>query len=300
MKPVIALLGPGEIEKREGLSGLLKGLDSKSVYTYYPGETEVSAIFSECLQDSLFSASKTILVKNIGMFKEKQKKSFEEALDSYLDNINDNVTLILTSEELPAGLMKKIRDKGEILQFKKMYRNDLALYVNKRLDAEGINYDRDLPDFIVTLANEDEWDTENMLESILYFSESGKPVSISDARSFLSRSGNMDIFDLVDGIFEKNPVKAALALADLRREGEPVTHMIYMIMRSAKMLWTYLSNGESHLKAYELKIMKDYSKRCDLRFVSRIFSLAGKLELMAKTMKDDFSFIELETFIYTI
>ena len=125
-------------------------------------------------------------------------------------------------------------------------------------------------------------------------------VSIAGARSILSRSSNMDIFDLVDGIFQKNPLKAAHALSDLRKEGEPVTRMVYMIMRSAKMLWAYLSGISSNLKVYELNKMKGYAKKCDLKFVSRIFVMAGKLEITAKSMKDDFSFIELESFIYTI
>ncbi len=300
MKPVIALAGPGVLEKRMYLSNLLESLDKKSVYTYFLGETDAALIFSECRQDSLFSSTKTIVVKNIDLVKEKQKKSFEEALDSYLDDINHNVVLIIVPDELPAGLINKIKESGEVLQFKRMYKNDLAVYISKQLNGCGVGYDRELPDFIVSLSNEDELETENMLQSLIFFSSGGKAISIADARSILARSANMGIFDLIDGIFEKSPKKAAHALSDLRREGEPVTRMIYMIMRSAKMLWGFLSAGDSKLKGYELNKMKVYSKKCDLRFVSRIFALAGKLELTAKSMKEEFSYIELENFIFSM
>lgn len=302
MMPVIALIGPGELEKKAELLKILKGIDKKNIYTYFPGETEAAVIFSECGQDSLFSPTKTIVVKNFDTAKDKQKKAFEEGLDSYLDNINGNTILIITAEDLPAGIVKKIRDSGEVKQFKKMYKNDLSNYVRKNLAHEGIKFEEELPDFIAAYANEDEWETENMLQSIIYFAAVAGTgaVSIAGARSILARSSNMDIFDLVDGIFEKNPLKAAHALSDLRKEGEPVTRMVYMIMRSAKMLWAYLSGISSNLKVYELNKMKGYAKKCDLKFVSRIFVMAGKLEITAKSMKDDFSFIELESFIYTI
>ncbi len=300
MKPVIALIGPGELGKKAGLSGLLDSLDRKSVYSYYLGETEASFIFSECSQDSLFSSSKAVLVKNIDEAKDKEKKLFEELLDNYLDNINKNTVLIITADELPEGLLNKIHETGEVLQFKKMYKNELTAYVRDHLTAENISFEPELPDFIAMLANEDEWETENMLQSLIYLSGKGKSVTIADAKSLLSRSSNMNIFDLINGIFEKNAEKAALALYDLRLGGEPVTRIVYMIMRSAKMLWSYLSHSDVSMKSYEIGIMKEYSRKCDLKFVSKTFALAGKLEITAKSMKDDFSFIELENFIFSI
>ena len=98
MMPVIALIGPGELEKKAELLKILKGIDKKNIYTYFPGETEAAVIFSECGQDSLFSPTKTIVVKNFDTAKDKQKKAFEEGLDSYLDNINGNTILIITAE----------------------------------------------------------------------------------------------------------------------------------------------------------------------------------------------------------
>ncbi len=306
MKTVTILAGYDGLQKKSALQRLTESVDKKNISVYYAVETDTGTIFSECLQDSLFSISRTIIVKNVDSLKDREKKRFEEALDGYADHVNTDLSLIVLTEELPAGIEEKILKTGEIIRCRKMYSGDLSRFIINELDANGIKYDRDLPDFILSLANDDEWETENMIQSLIYYVQKDKTAGIEDARALLSRAANMNIFDLLDGIFLKDVKKSITALSDLRRADEPVTHIIYMIMRSAKNLWTYLSlnksgtAGASKMKQYEMKIMKGYSGKSDLKFAGRIFSLCMKLELTAKTMKDDFSFFELENFIYTM
>ncbi len=307
MKPIIALTGPGEITKKEELNNILKDINKKDISIYYADETEFGFIFSECLQNSLFSTRNVIVVKNIDALKDSEKKKMEDALVNYMDSINPNTILILVSEEFSQRVAKKIQETGELIECKKMYKNDLLRHINIQFKEKGIKYEQELPDFILYLSNDDEWESENMLQSLLAFAEKGKVISIEEAKALLFRSGNLTIFDLIDGIFEKNMKKAILALSDLKKGDEPVTHIIYMIMRSAKLLWSYLSLKEKNdtadqmrIKPYELKRIREYARTSDLKFLSRIFEFLSSLEIKAKSMQSDFSYLEIENLTYTL
>lgn len=304
LKPIIALIGPNETYKRDHLAKLLKGVSKEDTTVYYADETEAPVIFNQCGQDSLFGSSNVVIVKNIDAMSDKQRNAFEDALEKYLGSPNTDATLVLFAEKFPAGITAQIKDKGELVEFKKAYRGDLTAYISRKFRENGTVFEPEIPDFLVTLAGEDSDDVEMMLTMLVNYAGKDRKVGVSDARSLLARSNNMSIFDLIEGLFKKDARKALNALTDLRLAGEGLPRISYMLLRSAKLLWGYFSlkdprEAQSALKIgyYEAKKLSDYARSVDLKFVSAVIGMVKKLEVRSKTMAEDLAYTELENFI---
>lgn len=304
LKPITALTGPNETYKREHLQKILKGVPREETTVYFADETEPSVIFSQCGQDSLFGANNVVVVKNIDSLSDKQRGAFEDALEKYLSSPNPDAALVLFAEKFSAGLVSQIKEKGELLEFKKAYRNDLTAYIGRKFRENGIAFESDLPDFLVTLSGENSDDVEMMLSLLSHFAGQTKKITMDNARSLLSRSNNMGIFDLIEGLFKKDARKALNSLNDLRLAGEGLPRISYMLLRSAKHLWSFFSlknpgEAQTALKVgyYEAKKLAEYARFCDMKFVSAVIAMVKKLEYRSKSMAEDLAYTELENFI---
>lgn len=303
LKPIIALTGPNETYKREHLQKVLKGIPRDETTVYYADETETSVIFNQCGQDSLFGSNNVVVVKNIDALSDKQGNLFEEALEKYLVSPNPDATLVLFADKFSAGISAMIREKGELIEFKKAYRGDLITYISRKFRENGVAFEPELPDFLVSLAGEDSDDVEMMLTLLVHFAGKTRKITTQDARSLLARSNNMNIFDLIEGIFKKDVRKALNALNDLRLAGE-LSRICHMVLRSAKNLWGYLSlknprDAQTALKIgyYEEKKLSEYARFADLKFVSSVIGMVKNLEFRSKSMAEDLAYAELENFI---
>lgn len=304
MKPILALTGPNDAFKRDYLDKELKNIPGDDIAVYYADETEFETIFMQLYQNSLFGANNVVIVKNISALSEKSKKLFEEKLIKYLDQHNADAILILLTDKFSLETMAKIDDKGEVVEFKQPFKNDLIRYIQDNLYKNAVQFDDEIPDFIVNLTNEDSGDVEMITEMLIEFSQNSKLITIEEAKSLLSRSHNMNIFDLIDGIFERDIRKAINALNDLKLQGEPITKINYMLLRSTKNLWGYLTlknkseaSSKLKIKPYESKMLGIYARKADLKFASSIFDMIKRVELKIKTMADEYAFLEIENFI---
>lgn len=304
MKAITALIGPNEAFKQDYLKKILRNISQDDITVYYADEADPKTIFLQCSQDSLFGANHIVVVKNIAGMAEKIKRDFEEELEKYLEQVNPATNLILLAEKFGADLLSKIRDNGDVFEFRKPYRNELIKFIKEKLDSAKIGYAEELPDFLIALANEETEDIDMMIQMMVHFAQKTKSISIEDAKSLLARSNNMDIFDLLEGIFKRDLRKALTSLEDLKLTGDPVTKITYMILRTAKNLWGYLSlknksdaSGELKIKPFEAKILGEYARYSDMKFVSSVLELARTVEMKTKSMSEDFAYLEIETFI---
>jgi DNA polymerase III delta subunit len=301
--PILSLTGQNETYKRDYLENLLAKYSREDVTVYFADEVEPQVIFLQCSQDSLFGNENVVVVKNIDALS-KTKKDFDEKLSDYLDHPNPNCLLILLSGKLNSGILKKIKETGEVVEFKKAYKSDLIRYISDKLSGNNIRFDLQLPDFIVSLANEDSEEIDMMLRLLIQLSGETKTLTLEDAQKLLSRSTNMNIFDFIGGLFRKDAVKALHALSDLRLLGETPTRISYMLLRTAKLLWGYfalsdksMALDELQIKPYELKMLSEYARIIDLKFVSAVIELIKRVEIKTKSMSEEFAFLEIENFI---
>lgn len=304
MRPITALTGPNDFSKRTHLNKLLSSVPKDDVTVYFADEIDVKAILSDCAQSSLFGGDHWVIVKNIDQMSDKNFTAFEEALEVYLNEMNPDTKLVLLVEKFNADLTARIKEAGEVIDFKKLYREDLITEVGKKFIAIGVPYDMNLPDYLVDLASEDMDELEMMTNTLISALSKGKKLTVEDAKGLLSRSNTMDIFDFIEGIFQRDMLKASRALLDLRLAGETPIRINYMLSRTAKQLWGFLSlkdrseaQTKLKIKYFEVKKLGDYARHTDLKFVSSIFELIQRVELKAKSISEDFVFLELENFI---
>ena len=306
MKPVTALTGENEIFKRDYLDKILSKIPKDNITVFFADDADSSLVFSHCTDGSLFGDSVTAVVKNIDSLSDKSRKDFDKSLAAYLEHLNPDNFLILLAEKFGSALSSKIKEKGEIVEFKRAYRNEITRYISSKLTENKISFDPQVPDFITTLANEDISEAVPMLNIALNSARLSMRLTMDDADDLLVRSTNGNIFDFIGGIFKKDPIKALNALSDLRLAGEPAIRVGYMLLRTAKLMWRYLSledrtaAAESlKIKPYEIRMLGEYSRHTDMKFTSAVIDLVKRVEMKAKSMPESFAFLEIEGFILT-
>ncbi len=305
MKPIVILTGPNEAFKRDFLSRNLKNFSKEEITVYYADETGFDEIFSQCGQDSLFSSNNIVVVKNLDVLSEKSRNDFEDRLNNYMDHLNPAASLWILTPEVNPDIISRVRAiGGETVEFKKLYKNELIRYIREKLAENSIEFEDEIPDFIVSMANEDSEEADLLLNMLITFSRNSKKVAIEDARKLLARTPNMDIFDLIEGIFMRDLKKALNAMSDLRLTGEPLTRLNSMLLRTARHLWGYFAVRDKSklvqilkIKPFEVKMLGTYAGFVDMKFVSAVFELVKKIELKIKSMHEDFAYLELENFI---
>jgi len=310
MKPVTALTGANETFKRERLGELLKKIPKDEITTYYAGEyldeKKLPVIFSQCRETGLFGQNNVVIIKDTDEFftgkkKDKDEISFPNFLEKYLENFNPDTSLILIGEKPDWGndIKSRIEEIGEIIDFKQPYESDILNYARKKLRDNDIAFEADLPEFIHSLTGNDIEQVEMMMGLIINFCINTKTITVEEARTILSNSHNLGVFDLIDGIFKKDVKKAVHALWDLKLVGEALIMVNAMVLKTSKNLWNYLATKETS-KTGRNYFLWEYSKRSDLKFVSTVLDTVKRVELRIKSVHEDLAFIELEKFILSI
>lgn len=307
MLPIMLLTGNSELLKNDYLKETIKGFGVFDVTVFYADEINIKEVIAKCSQGSLFNSSQVMVIKNLDSLKEGQKRELEEEVLNYLKDYNKNCLLILLAENFSKELLFKARKVGEVREFKRMYRKRLLSYIEKKLKENSISYEKEIPEYILYLTSEDEWEVENCLQLIISYCESGKRIELEKLKILISRSNTHSVFDLVDGIFEKNFKKAMHSIQDLKLMGESVNRVLYILLRNARLLWAYLSLKdkskaveELKVKNFELNRLRIYSKFSDLKYLSKIIDLARRVEIISKQMPSDFAYLEVERFLFAL
>ncbi len=303
MKQITVLTGQNEVLKLEYLKNLTKNFDKDEIYNFYLDETDCGNLFGETESYSLFTKRRLFIFKNFDLCKESIKKELKNKIMEFVSREIDDTFFIILSEENFLSESEKI----EVIDFKKLYRNDILNYIISRLNDQKIQYEDSLPDYIVELSCENLEAAIKMLEIIFNYYEEGKKLTIEDMDTLFTREKGYGIFDFIDGVFTKDRKKAYISLQDLKDSKESIIQINYLLNRTAKLMWSYLSEKDKSalssklkIKPFELKKLSFYSSKIDLKYLSHLFSMIKKIEIASKTMSTDFAFLELEKFILTI
>lgn len=314
MKPIILLTGSNEVFRKEYSDKLIKNIPREEITIYYAEETASNVIFAQCIQNSLFGSNNIVIVRGVEeMSAQKRegrstKKEFAEAFHKYIDDHNHNTTLIVEWDKPSEKIKKAVRNKKdfEIKAFKKIYKDEIIVYIRRKFQDENIHIENGVVELLAELANDDIGQVSMFVRILCDYVSDTKKLSVEEVHQALSRSGNMQIFDFLGAFFMRDTKKALYGLTDLRNtKGQSVLAINTMILRTAKQMWGYFAMSRtSHnlvqalkISPYQLKFLRDYAKHIDMKFVSGAIDLVKRVEHIAKSMVEDFAYLEIEKFI---
>lgn len=127
------------------INDLISSLDIKNIINYDYSNTSIKEILEEVCYVDLFNEKKLIIVSSFTFKKMKDKD--KESFMKYIDNMNDNVIIFkCIDEKLDSkdNLIKKIKDKCNIVEVVKMDYKNTHEFITKILKDNGFNVSYDV------------------------------------------------------------------------------------------------------------------------------------------------------------
>ena len=135
--------------------------------------------------------------------KDKDKESFMK----YIDNMNDNIIIFkCIDEKLDSkdNLIKKIKDKCNIVEVVKMDYKNTHEFITKILKDNGFNVSYDVVKKILNLCENNADYALNEIEKLMLYKIDDKNITIKDVENVISKSNEKEMFTLIDAVMNKN------------------------------------------------------------------------------------------------
>lgn len=196
----------------------------------------------------VMSEKKVVIVRSSGAFS-KPREAVKEFWTERLKALPEYLLLIFDETEVDkrSSLYKAVAKIGTAAEFSYMSETDTVLWIQREAASHQKKIKRDTAQYLASVCDDGLLAVKNELDKLVDYSE--EEILRSDIDKVVSKSLSIRIFELTDGIMEKNADKVYRVLYDLKTIREPAFKILYLLLSSFdKMLRCslLLSEGESY------------------------------------------------------
>lgn len=247
----------------------------------------------DALWDSypMMSDKKFIYVKNSGAFSGSKKKSengasFSEISAFWTEKLKDipeYIFLIFDEKDVDArtASYKALTKVGTALKFDYWNDYEILSWVERGFAKAGKKIDKSVAQNFINICNKGLSDIKNEMDKLISFCDS--EILQSDVDRLVTKSVDIQVFDITENIISGNIKKAINILADMRTQNMSATEIFFLIFNTFdRLLRTLLMRNEG--ANYEQIASKLYPKNVP----SKMTFLIQKYEKCAKTLGEAF------------
>lgn len=239
---VYLLYGTKEFQINEEIKKICKNIDEMNISRYDLNNDLLSLAIEDAQTLSLFEDKKVVIIENADMFTGFTSKD-SEIVQKYLDNINENTTLIFIVHNDKLDTRKKItkliKEKGKVLE----YNDELDTISLVRKLFKGYNIDYKTINLFIDRIGNNPLIIQNEINKIKIYKGNDKNITDEDILNLTIKLIEIDIFKLIDYIVKKDKEKALeLYYEMLKMNEEPIKIVVilanqFRIMYQAKELF---------------------------------------------------------------
>jgi len=251
-------LGPELGKKQDEVDSIKQKLQDAETTVFYAGETPVSVIADTIQNESLFFEKRLIIIKNAEVIK---KKDDVELIVSCMDNLEQNTTVILLSDEikLAAGLDDAVPKNNRKI-FYELFEREKSEWLKQFFKREGFNIDKDCIAVILEMVENNTEALKRECSRLVYFLPRNKEgaesqVKTEDVEKWLSHNREESAFTLFSRIAQGDLSKALESLSVMLAAKESAQSILAGLSWCFRKLGDYLSlleKGDAN-NSFELK-----------------------------------------------
>jgi len=164
--------------------------------------------------------------------------------DKNLDILNDYLNnpapfskgiIIASKIDLRKKASKFLKERKLLFEFTLKKGNELRRWVKEYLWHHGYNISDEAVVYIIEMVGENQLMIENEMNKIFLYEPDHKVLEIKDLEELITNSFQSNIFNLLDNMFNDRS-KMISALDNLFKLKQPVTLIIYMIIRELRLI----------------------------------------------------------------
>jgi DNA polymerase-3 subunit delta len=198
----------------------------------------------ECKGDEIATAAQTL-----PMFAERRvvlvRRSSEipapalEKLTEYVADPSPSTCLIFEGEKIDQRkkFFLEIKKKGVLVEFKRLYENQLAPFIREEATAYGKKVEPAALEMLIYLVGNNLQELAAEMEKVATFIGSRDVIRMADIREIVSDTKVDTVFELADGLGRKETGKALRSLNTILRDGEAPLMILAMLTRHFRQLW---------------------------------------------------------------
>lgn len=187
----------------------------------------------------MFAQKRIIVIRNCKFFT-KERKLEGEIIANLTSDINVDTVLIFVDSKIDkrGKLYKSLTKKGlgKSVEFKRLTKNELVIFIEKKFIGSGISCEKKKINIILERLTNEMYTVDKEINKLIDYVGQGGTIEKDMIETFITKSLEINIFELVDGIGNKNIKKSLDIYNNLVLMKEPPIKILTMIVRQIRIL----------------------------------------------------------------
>jgi DNA polymerase III subunit delta len=213
--------------------------------TYDLEETPIEVALEDAETFPFIGEKRVVFLQNpVFLTSEKTKEKVEHnlaKLELYLKEPSPYSVIVFIApyEKLDERkkLTKELKKKATVVEAKKLYENELKVWVKERAAASGIAIDDDARDLMLTLAGSNLFMLTNEVDKLTLYAKSEKRIDIKTVEMLVARSLEQNIFNLIEKVLQRKMGEALRIYYDLQKQNEEPIKILSMIGGQFRLIY---------------------------------------------------------------
>jgi len=244
---------------------------------------------------SFFQEKKLVIVENVFSNKEF-KEEFKVRGDVFFDS--ENIIVFYEKNEIMKRdtLLNFLSKKAKINKFDLLSEGKTKLWIQKKVQEKNVEIEDGAVDLLFKYVSKDLFRLEQEIDKLVNYTDKIKE---EDVRVLVYPNTEINIFNIVDAIAEKNNSKA-IQLANKYLESESIFGLLGLIANQFKNIMIVKNNyGKTKLNPFFARKAYEQSKNFSLEEIKKIYEKVLEVDAGIKTGRIEQE-IAFETFILEI
>lgn len=273
-------------------------------------ETTLDEIISDASYNDLFGNKKIIVVDNSTFFTSSEEDTTN--LEKYIENPNENTTLIFTINEEKLDGRKKItklfKSKNLIKEFNELDIKDLNKKIKDSFLEENYIIDSLSINEIITRCKSNYNLITNEIEKLKMYKYNEKEITLEDVKNVVDKALEDDVFKLTNAVTSGNKKKILEVYNEIIETGTDEIKIMVMLANDFRLMYELKIMNKTYnekeladilkIHPYRAKIMLENSRYYDEKDLEKILNELSDLDYKIKSGLIDKK-IGLELFLFS-
>lgn len=202
---------------------------------YHGRDFRAVEVVEQALTYPAFAERRLVIVKNLHDASAEQL----DGLLSYLDSPVPETVFVMTAEKIDARrkVFQSIKKNGKVIEFKKLYDNQLPAYVKEFSQSLGITLTSGALILFCRRVGTHLTEVQGEMEKLLSYLGERDIADEKDVAAVVSNTRVESVFDLTDALGRGDAATSLKLLHRILAEGEAPLMILAMITRHFRQMW---------------------------------------------------------------
>ncbi len=206
-----------------------------NLQTFHARETSPDVIIDNALTLPVFAQRRAVVVRDVDKFKAAD-------FDAFLPYVKDPVPetcLILVAEKIDRRkkFFQTVQKQGELVEFKKLYDNQIPSFVKEQVAAAGFSMTEDAMAEFSRRSGTNLQEIVGELEKLFQYSGDKQLVDVEDVQAIVSNTRVDSVFDMTNALGQRKAGDAVSLLRRLFDDSIAPLMILSMLTRHFRQLW---------------------------------------------------------------